>query len=546
MANTNAAYRIRFPGNNASTTIVTAPLLTGETSVEIADATNFSDGGGASATYLSIITFDDGTEVEICHVIGISGTTLTLDRAKGGTSSPASFAIGTIVEHRVTQELLEYLDPQAASSTGSIQIGRSATSDDTNAIAIGESASAGTTLFTAEGAIAIGAGARAIYNGNIAIGLNALADTLNNSIAIGEDANASGDAAIAIGENAEATSASTVGIGAFVNAKSTGGVAIGYSADIVGATNGVAIGYQSWCAGSSGVAIGDDSFQDGNSGVAIGEATEAQDGSVCIGYNSKSNAYHGVALGYTVRNSHMSTFKSLPSVLTREDGTYAPAGDAIHLMGTPMTLAFPPMDLGVPQTWSATTFLDQEVVLPLTAPVGNRQYYLCVGKTASDPATHNYYRGNSFTSNESTEITEPGSWGTTQGQGVDATFAQAQWVMIDPMAGVELDVTTWLNASGRFKFLPTRLGFFAYEITGDHSGQKPTFDFGNETTSDEYLSGVTVDLTLDNQIQWFTVKGNTELFASADTLKITLTTAGTGLKFMGKFIVEGMIMALRG
>lgn len=93
---------IRSHVNNYSTVINdTGGISSGDTSFDVAD-------GSALATELAVagvdfvpITVDDGVNIEIMHVTGVSTNTLTVTRGQEGTSA-VGFADGTTVECRFT------------------------------------------------------------------------------------------------------------------------------------------------------------------------------------------------------------------------------------------------------------------------------------------------------------------------------------------------------------------------------------------------------------------------------------------------------------
>ncbi len=57
------------------------------------------------------VTLDDGTNVEICKCIQISGDVLTVIRGQEGTTPQASFATGTKVEIRLTRDTIIKIGP---------------------------------------------------------------------------------------------------------------------------------------------------------------------------------------------------------------------------------------------------------------------------------------------------------------------------------------------------------------------------------------------------------------------------------------------------
>lgn len=550
-------YRQKWENNAA--TALNGALATGATSVPVVDGSVFG-GGGISATYIIKATIDDGTNVEIVHITNVSGNTLTVVRAQEGTSSPASFADGTPVEVRLTNETLEYLDPLTASYLGSIEIGPGADTDALGAIAIGESSYGGEGAagsVSHYGQIAIGMETTTGWVGSIAIGYQANAKAASSAdtggIAFGWKTVSQGNATIAFGKGNGTTTGYittdySIGIGGFFINDAVEAITIGHSASAAGtaATYSVNIGNAAKTTASGTIAIGREAQTADNYSTAFGQRAEANYGGGAYGQEAKSYGQGGVALGPYVKNYHIGTVAALPSVCPREDGLFAPSGEASHLFSNKVTVTFPPMDLGVPQTWTtAATYLDQEVVVDPT-PVGTEQHYLVIGSTASDIYADSFYVGDDGTTpNQSVEGTEP-TWAATQGGKATATAANSQWVMIDPKSGVNLGVGAVWAASGRYKFVPTRIGFFCFEITGTHT-TKPTFNFGNESSATAYKSAEAIDLiTADNQMQWWDIGGNDAMVPGAENLIVTLVTAGDGNLFMGKFVVEGILMALRG
>ena len=88
--------------NNASTTL-SAALSSSATSISVADATKLPSITGDEYFFCTI---DDGSNVEIVKVTGISSNTLTVVRAQDNTTA-LSFSSGDIVEQRLTAAVLE-------------------------------------------------------------------------------------------------------------------------------------------------------------------------------------------------------------------------------------------------------------------------------------------------------------------------------------------------------------------------------------------------------------------------------------------------------
>jgi len=547
------AYRL-FWKNNASATLTTQ-LESGVTSVIVDDGSVF---GNPSATYCTYLTFDDGANVEIMRATGRSGNTLTVVRGQEGTSGTQVWPVDEVLENRLTTEQLNDLQP-GEGYVGTIAIGLSADTDSVDAIAIGNAAYAAEGMAGSGshiGQVAIGASAKAKYNGCIAIGWQALAEGSTSSIAIGEDAVASGNSAIHIGEGNGTTSGETTGdygttIGQFSNNFGTNSIVIGYSSETdANSDYAIAIGNNaSITSGDESICIGRDTTVGGALyGIVVGSNSSAIDGrATVVGPYALAGGYKSITLGDSETNWHTGSGKMSPAVCPRETDNWSLAGSGAvnHLMSAPVTVTFPPMDLGAPQTWTtAIAYNDQEVVVDPT-PVGTEQHYLVIGASATVIDTDTFYDGGPFNNNASTESGEP-TWATVQGSSANATKANAKWVMIDPKSGVELNVFGLANSTAKYKFVPTKISFYCFEITGTHT-TKPTFDFGNEISDTAYKSAEAIDLiTADDQMQSWDINGDDAMVPGAENLKITLGTAGDGTLFMGKFIVEGIIMALRG
>jgi hypothetical protein len=88
--------------NNASTTL-SAALSSSATSISVADATKLPSITGDEYFFCTI---DDGSNVEIVKVTGISSNTLTVVRAQDNTTA-LSFSSGDIIEQRLTAAVLE-------------------------------------------------------------------------------------------------------------------------------------------------------------------------------------------------------------------------------------------------------------------------------------------------------------------------------------------------------------------------------------------------------------------------------------------------------
>ena len=90
--------------NNAGT-LLSADVNTSTTSISVASSASFPTPSGSDYFYA---TMDDGANVEIVKVTGVSGTTLTVVRAQDDTSA-RSFSTGDKLQLRVNVKALEEL-----------------------------------------------------------------------------------------------------------------------------------------------------------------------------------------------------------------------------------------------------------------------------------------------------------------------------------------------------------------------------------------------------------------------------------------------------
>ena len=88
--------------NNAITTLASGINDTA-TSISVSSATDFPSISGSQFFY---VTIDDGTNIEIVKVTGVSGSTFTVVRAQDDTSA-ASFSTGVTVAIRITKLILK-------------------------------------------------------------------------------------------------------------------------------------------------------------------------------------------------------------------------------------------------------------------------------------------------------------------------------------------------------------------------------------------------------------------------------------------------------
>jgi hypothetical protein len=91
--------------NNARSTLSVAVTSTSQATLTLQSGDGAKFPPTANPNYYRV-TLDDGTNVEICIVVAISGDALTVLRGQEGTTAQGSFATGTKVELRLTEETL--------------------------------------------------------------------------------------------------------------------------------------------------------------------------------------------------------------------------------------------------------------------------------------------------------------------------------------------------------------------------------------------------------------------------------------------------------
>jgi len=125
-------------------------------------------------------------------------------------------------------------------------------------------------------------------------------------IAIGSQADATGNAAIAIGNAAVSTANRTIAIGIQAQATGDQSVAYGYASNAL-ATNGIAIGYRSKVDvdGEGSVAVGTNAYANGRHSSAYGPNSRATgDQSAAFGSGSQAQGAESTAIGYNAVASH--------------------------------------------------------------------------------------------------------------------------------------------------------------------------------------------------------------------------------------------------
>lgn len=183
-----------------------------------------------------------------------------------------------------------------ASGKQTTAFGSSTTASGDNATAFGENSTA-----SGEAATAFGIGSTASGKNSLA-GLDGTASN-ENSIALGKDTkadNADSAVSVAIGQNAEASGAQSLAIG-FGNVSETnqsGNTPYPVSATQAAAKGAIAIGINTGAKGEHSIAMGSYTDAAKDSSVAIGFDTHAvEDSSVAIGSGTKAAGRYSVALG---------------------------------------------------------------------------------------------------------------------------------------------------------------------------------------------------------------------------------------------------------
>ncbi|MGJ7545312.1 YadA-like family protein [Variovorax sp. LT1R16] len=159
-----------------------------------------------------------------------------------------------------------------------------ATCSGADSLAVGNGASA-----TNQAASAFGVGSQALGVGATAVGFGATAGA-ENGIALGTSANAVGTGAVAIGNTAKTASANQIAIGN--DAQAAGGVGVPNNA-------AVSIGWRSRATGQDAVALGDNAQATGVGTVALGPNTTASGfAGTALGPNATASGTNATALGY--------------------------------------------------------------------------------------------------------------------------------------------------------------------------------------------------------------------------------------------------------
>jgi len=472
------------PNNVAST--VAVGINDTITSIEVAP------GDGAlfapqTANHNVWATLDNGVNIEVVRVTARAGDVLTVVRNwEGAAATGYAFGVGALIERRLTKGMLQALSPLNP-NTGTVEIGRNATTPGAISIAIGEDVSSG----PSSDAIAIG-------RGIAPVGATQGAVLIGRSV---EVPSGSSSSSVAIGPDVLIDTTSAVVIGTGAKNRDYSSVAIGDSAQVLYAEEAVAIGYNR---------------------KAIHHAEFVAPPRVCRrtdGYEY----YPGVHAPWALGGVYTQTFPPMD-------------------IGVPLVWATSESYLDMTVVKALTTpvgtiqyFLDVQASDPDPDTNGYSIY-------------DGHFNGLNNTVDSTTEPdfttgAADGSWHD------EPNRTDAVWIGLDPVNGCELDISNLgsSNSGERYRFMPTKVAFYCYASTGTIT-TNPEFSLGNEDSDTAYLTNQVILADgkngLEHWMQWFEI-GKTAAVSCGANLKVTLTTPGVGGSIQGKFIVEGYYVANR-
>ena len=150
-----------------------------------------------------------------------------------------------------------------------------------NSVAFGEQSNA-----TGQNAVALGAGTKAQHN---------------NTVAIGKGAQSTGDSAIALGFESTSTSDQSVAVGLFTKASNKQAVAVGSKSQATGDSS-IAIGKEANASNESSVALGSSTKSTNKYTTAVGGTAFAnQEGATALGYKASATAKDTIAIGNSAK-----------------------------------------------------------------------------------------------------------------------------------------------------------------------------------------------------------------------------------------------------
>ena len=215
-----------------------------------------------------------------------------------------------------------------ANKTGSTAVGFESNAAGVNSMAFGTSAKANNIGSTAVGfksnaagveSIAFGANSKANLDYAIAIGSSTQA--FAESIALGQEAEATAKGSVSIGNKAKVSNQFSVGVGPSVESTGLNSVAIGYQSKALDSA-ATAVGTNAVASKLSGTAIGTSSKANGIVSLAIGSNSIAQEyGAIAGGFNSEAKGVNSIALGPYAKSSKDNSVALGASSNTEMDAT---------------------------------------------------------------------------------------------------------------------------------------------------------------------------------------------------------------------------------
>lgn len=422
-----------------------------------------------------------------------AGDAATLVGAVTGDVADSGTAVG-VVSQVVGASAVAMGHGPRASGSGSVAVGKSPRAEGANSIAIGTSAQAD----SASGAsVVLGDSAQSNGADSIVIGPTAQANQ-DNSVAIGSDAQISASSGVAVGKGTRVTAANSVAVGISGQVYADNCVAVGASA-IAAVERSVAIGKGANAAAPATTAVGADSQAVAPGTIAFGPDTLASmPGAVAIGSKATAHVQNGLRA------------RVLPYVNAVEgdwaEGAWAQAG-------VPVVLAWPTMELGVADSWQASTSYPPGSVVRAVAP--DAWQYLLPKVPGFGPPTSG--------------TTEP-AWVKTSAGAVTPDNG-CNWSAMNPGAGVMLalpgDATLFVDEL-----------IFVCDERGAVSAE-PAISLGATGAPTALLNSAAMPATTAGQRIRIPITSGAGLEGS---ISLTLDTAAVGGSLRGRFYARGVLL----
>ncbi|HGO5824485.1 TPA: YadA-like family protein [Mannheimia haemolytica] len=372
---------------------------------------NGKNTGGDSTTNLGNVDVSAGATVNTSLAAGINVTATKQKAAAVGYNTSAngvaSVAIGS---DSVANSARGIVIGSGASTTeqgiGIIAIGANATAD-------AKDAQAATSLKGAT-ALAIGANTQAIGTNNIAVGTSSIANGTGNATAVGQSAEASGDASLAVGNTAKAKGQGSTALGLTARALKNQSTALGSDAEASGDAS-LAIGPQSRASGDTSMALGSNSTASGTNANAIGMASKATGGKAnAIGVGATAAGFDSVAIG-----TNSSTADGTQSAVALGQGATASATYASALGGASSASAWQSTAVGA----GASASGNYSVALGESSAKGNSA--VSVGLSSLAEADNTIAIGGLEGANDATKTKATAAAAIAIGKSAQATHANA-------------------------------------------------------------------------------------------------------------------------